>query len=131
MHTDILELLRRGHDLVRYLRGYNEQAWSDWLDEVLDTIRSGRPDGVQELLDSYRGIAGIQDLFLCQEAGHKLAAREEATANEQLLVMVARLHNCARNVSDYFDAEQLRAELARAKRRANRLSADSAEPPAA
>ncbi len=127
MHSDILELLRRGHELVRYLRRFNEQAWSDWLDEVLDTIRSGRPDGVAELLDSYRGIAGIHDLYLCREAGHTVLPAEEATANQQLLVMMAGLHDCARKVADYFDAEQLRRELTRARRRAKRL-AQGAEP---
>ena len=121
MHTDTLELIGKGQDLVRYLRGFNETAWADWLDQCLDSIRSGHTYGVYELLACYRGIAGIQDLYICREAGHTVTDSKEIAVNEQMLVMVARLHECARSVTDRLENEAaMRVAARRARRQAER-----------
>lgn len=121
MHTDTLELIGKGQDLVRYMRGFNEHAWADWLDQCLDSIRSGHTYGVYELLACYRGIAGIQDLYICREAGHTVSDSKEIAVNEQLLVMVARLHECARSVTDRLETEaSVRVAARRQRRKAER-----------
>ncbi len=117
MHTDTLELIGKGQDLVRYLRSYKETAWADWLDQCLDSIRSGHTYGVYELLACYRGIAGIQDLYICPEAGHTVPDTKEIAVNEQLLLMVSRLHECARSVTDRLEREAAARVAARRKRR--------------
>ena len=93
-------LLTRGDELVRFLRFHKERAWADWLEARLGAIRANRRGALRELLDGFNGMANIGDVFLCREAGHRVARARERGVNEQYLVMVSKLYELARDARD-------------------------------
>lgn len=98
-----VELVVRCQELARFLRGFEETAWSDWTEERIGQIRMGDHKGVAALLDGFCGFANIADVFLCPEAGHRMRASDENTVNEQFLQMISRIHALAREVQELIE----------------------------
>lgn len=91
-------LVVRCQELARFLRGFGEDPWADWVESRIAEIRNGDPKAVARLLSGYSGFACITDVFLCPEAGHRLTPGDEARVNEQLLEMLAKVNELARAV---------------------------------
>jgi len=108
MELPTAELLMRGRELIRYLRRYGEITWAEWLEDSLEALRRDSRRGVSELLDGFEGIGGMADVYLCPEAGHRVAAAEEGGVNEDMLVMVSRVYQAARDLGDFVDIDRFR-----------------------
>ena len=93
-----VELVVRCQELARFLRGLDEVEWARWLEERVTDISAARPKSVQKLLAGSVGIGGIGDMYLCPEAGHRLAANDETGINHQFLLMLAKVNHLAREV---------------------------------
>ncbi|MBT8144472.1 MAG: hypothetical protein KJO55_07210 [Gammaproteobacteria bacterium] len=104
----VAELLMRGRELVRFLRSHGELHWSEWLQDSLEIVRRDPRHGVVIMLDGFEGIGAITDIYLCPEAGHRLAGHEENAINEELLLQVSRVYTLVRELGDFVDADSLR-----------------------
>ena len=93
-----IELVVRCQELARFLRGFDEGPWAEWVDSRSSEIRSGQAQGIVNLLDGYSGIGNISDVFLCPEAGHRVSAGDEIGVNEQFLVMLGKVNEIARRL---------------------------------
>lgn len=93
-----VELVVRCQELARFLRGVDEHTWADWVEARINEISLGRIEGVSNLLEGFYGLANIGDVFLCPEAGHRVAAGDENGVNEQFLMMLSKVYAIARNV---------------------------------
>jgi len=98
----------RGRELIRYLRRYGEITWAEWLEDSLEALRRDSRSGVAGLLDGFEGIGGMGDVYLCPEAGHRVVAAEEGSVNEDMLVMVSRVYQAARDLGDFVDIDRFR-----------------------
>ena len=90
-----VELVVRCQELARFLRGFNEQTWAEWLEDRVRAIRHESQVGVEELLHGFCGIGALCDVYLCPEAGHSLNTQDENAINEQFLLMLAKVNNVA------------------------------------
>ena len=93
-----VELVVRCQELARFLRGLDEVEWAGWLEARVTDISAARANGVQSLLDGSAGMGGIGDMYLCPEAGHRLAPGDEHGINDQFLLMLAKVNHLAREV---------------------------------
>ena len=110
MEMPVAELLMRGRELIRYLRRYGEQHWSDWLEDGLEIVRRDPRNGVAILLAGFEGIGSFADVYLCPEAGHKLNAGDELKVNEQMLVHISQVYRLTRELGDFVDADSFRRD---------------------
>ncbi|MBT8131056.1 MAG: hypothetical protein KJO35_02210 [Gammaproteobacteria bacterium] len=108
MELPIAELLMRGRELIRFLRRHGEANWADWLEDSLEQTRDDSRTGVGTLLGGFEGMGGMTDLYLCPEAGHSLDPNDESKVNEQLLLLVSRVYQAARDLGDFVDFDKLR-----------------------
>lgn len=115
MELPTAELLMRGRELIRYLRRYGELNWAEWLEDALEIVRRDARAGVMVVLEGFEGMGALSDVYLCPEAGHRLAADDENAANEELLVRVSRVYQLTRELGDFVDADSFR-RLMRVKR---------------
>ncbi len=93
-----VELVVRCQELARFLRGFDENPWAEWVEARIGEISVGNPEGVEELLEGFCGIGSISDVYLCPEAGHRINAGDENGVNEQFLVMLSKVSEIARRV---------------------------------
>lgn len=105
-----VELVVRCRELARYLRGFEEHTWADWIDRRVEEIRADDPDSTRHLREGYEGLANISDLFLCCEAGHRVAPADENSINEQLLLMISKV----RTLVDQYETLRQRIRPSRA-----------------
>lgn len=115
MELPTAELLMRGRELIRYLRRYGEVNWAEWLEDALEIVRRDARAGVMVVLEGFEGMGALSDVYLCPEAGHRLAADDENVANEELLVRVSRVYQLTRELGDFVDADSFR-RMMRVKR---------------
>lgn len=108
MELPLAELLMRGRELIRHLRRHREINWSEWLEDNLEALRSDSSAGVAELLEGFEGMGSLTDLYLCPEAGHVIADGRESEVNEELLIMVSRVYQAARELGDFVDIDRFR-----------------------
>ena len=76
----------------------------DWITTLLGSTRAQiltllrrSTSTIGDLAGSV-GIGGIGDMYLCPEAGHRLAANDETGINHQFLLMLAKVNHLAREV---------------------------------
>lgn len=95
-----VELVVRCQELARFLRGFNELNWANWIEDNIVELRHDSRVGIAHLLEGYSGMGSISDIYLCPEAGHRLSVRDEAAINEQLLLMLAKVNHLALEISN-------------------------------
>lgn len=110
MELPLAELFMRGRELIRYLRRFGEQHWSEWLEDGLEIVRRDPHHGIATLLAGFEGIGSMADVYLCPEAGHRVSANDELAVNEQMLVHVSQVYQLARDLGDYIDVDALRKQ---------------------
>lgn len=108
MELPLAELLMRGRELIRHLRRYGEFNWAEWLEDSLEALRHDSRAGVATLLEGFEGMGSVTDLYLCPEAGHRVPEGKESDVNEQLLIMVSRVYQAARDLGDFVDIDRYR-----------------------
>ncbi|NND36512.1 MAG: hypothetical protein HKN81_05185 [Gammaproteobacteria bacterium] len=111
MELPTAELLMRGRELIRYLRRYGESTWAEWLEDALEIVRRDARSGVLVVLEGFEGMGALTDVYLCPEAGHRLAASDENAVNEELLIRVARVYQLTRELGDFVDADSFRRQM--------------------
>lgn len=89
------------------LRRYGVEFWAKWLADDATRIRSRDFQGLEHLLSAYGGMGSLNDVYICPENGHPVAAEDVAAVNKQLQHLLSRIFKLA---------ERLRREEAEAWR---------------
>ncbi len=98
----LVELLEGAANL---LRRYGVEFWAKWLSDDATRIRDRDFRGVEHLLTAYGGMGSLNDVFICRENGHSIAAEEVEAVNKQLQDLLGRIFKLA----DRLRREELKA----------------------
>lgn len=108
MDDGIARLLETIEAATSLLRRYSVEFWAKWLDDDATRIRDRDVRGLEHLLSAYGGMGSLNDVYICPENGHPIAAEEVGAVNKQLQHLLGRIFKLA---------ERLRREELKATRR--------------
>ncbi len=79
-------------ELNSLLLQYGEKHWK------LKSVSGGQ--SVRDLLRNFGGMGSLNDLYICEANGHKIAASEEAEVNQKVRSLMSSIHEkCALVIS--------------------------------
>jgi hypothetical protein len=85
----LLSLLR---EVVDLMKAHNERRWVFRLEGDLERLREGDTGAIEHLLSVYGGMGSFNDLYLCEQNGHKISLGETAPVNERLRGLASRIN---------------------------------------
>jgi len=90
-------LLATLRQLVELLKTHNERQWAFRLGGDLERLQEGDVSAVDHLLSAYGGMGSLNDLYLCEENGHKISGVETQEMNERLRELTGTIWQLARD----------------------------------
>jgi hypothetical protein len=83
--------------LVSRLRASGESFWSQRIEDDLHFIKQGDAYGANRFLTYFGGMGSLNDLVLCPENGHKVAAADVSRLNDEVRHLLSRAYELAQN----------------------------------
>lgn len=71
-------------DLIELLERHGVKPWVEELMDRRDSVILEEPGATEKILELYGGMGTFNDLYLCQENGHRGTQDELFSANERL-----------------------------------------------
>ena len=84
MGVDLLELVRVLEELQAFLRQFEEQHWSEMIENDLFFLRKGDLYGARRFLGYFGGMGSFNDLWLCEANGHAVPDDVQQRVNAEL-----------------------------------------------
>lgn len=71
---------------------------ADWFKQIV-RAGDGDPGAVENILAAFGGMGSLNDLYLCSENGHTVAASELVAVNEKLQYLTGKIWQLARAIN--------------------------------
>lgn len=82
------KLVEKLLNIRNLLRSVQEDHWANQLSELVSKIESKNNVSIREISNLFGGMGSLNDIWICQENGHKISGFEVEDINRRLSVML-------------------------------------------